>query len=339
MYTFGVLDPRPGADNGALLGPNTLGIEVTIPSLATLCGLGNIDPQHTDGDADHAAIEVAMKIQPPPDGAVLVTVRADLDSIGAMAVMTMALDLVHCGCEYCGPPYKQLGVYRNGAVCCGVCGTFWGAVGGLPKFNERVALVAAADKFARGGWPGRHPMPTRDDPWPNPATESAETSRPLAAIAAAVSDFKLPIEERVRMMRLWLEGGEEPAAYRERVEKERMELVAAIERGEIKIETVSDGRITVVTSTHRAATAIGYSQCPIVVAVNPVFRFQGGDPHRKVTVCQFEAGHVDLGAALAELNALEPGWGGSPTIGGSPQGVASTLTVEQIVAVLEKHLK
>ena len=44
-------------------------------------------------------------------------------------------------------------------------------------------------------------------------------------------------------------------------------------------------------------------------------------------------------SALAELAALEPGWGGSPTIGGSPQGVSSLLTTEQVVEVVARHLK
>jgi hypothetical protein len=76
----------------------------------------------------------------------------------------------------------------------------------------------------------------------------------------------------------------------------------------------------------------------VVIALNPEFRFGQGDPHAKFTICQFTPGFVDLKGALVELNELEKGWGGSPTIGGSPQGVTSELTMDQVVKVVQKHL-
>jgi hypothetical protein len=78
----------------------------------------------------------------------------------------------------------------------------------------------------------------------------------------------------------------------------------------------------------------------VVEALNPSFRLGAGEPHRKFTICAFEASkYADIKSALAELATLEPGWGGSPTIGGSPQGVSSTLSVERVVEVLTKYLK
>jgi hypothetical protein len=59
----------------------------------------------------------------------------------------------------------------------------------------------------------------------------------------------------------------------------------------------------------------------------------------KDTIAQAELGWVDLPAVQAELAALEPGWGGSPTIIGSPQGVSSSLTLEQVTDVIARHLK
>lgn len=56
-YNFATLDPRPGADNSAVLGADTLGIEVPIPALAAQCGLGNIDPQHS-GTSSHSAATI-----------------------------------------------------------------------------------------------------------------------------------------------------------------------------------------------------------------------------------------------------------------------------------------
>lgn len=308
-YQFATLDPRPipaaTEANAKVLGANTLGIEVTVPALAAQCGLGNIDPQHTGGNAGLAAIEVALSADLPPEGAVLVTVRADLDSVGAMAILAFRRRYG-----------EELGFLAN----------------------ERVKLVAEADKFARGGWPGVKPLPTRENPWAESGS-TAESSRALAAIAAAVADFKVPLSERVATMERWIVDGQEPSTYREQVEKERLDMVAALESGAIKASTTPDGRIAVVESGHRAAVTIGYSLAPVVVALNPAFRFQGGEPHRKFTVSAFEAKYADIKSALAELAQLEPGWGGSPTIGGSPQGVSSALTTEQVVEVVQRHLK
>ena len=97
--------------------------------------------------------------------------------------------------------------------------------------------------------------------------------------------------------------------------------------------------MAVVESRHRAATAVGYATAPVVVALNPAFLLGQGDPHRKFTVAAYGPQYADIRSALAELAALEPGWGGSPTIGGSPQGVSSQLTTEQVVEVVARHLK
>ncbi len=157
------------------------------------------------------------------------------------------------------------------------------------------------------------------------------------------------------MMERWLLTGQEPAGYRQKVEAERLDMISALEKGEIKYQMI--GRtsvtgdqdeqyffdiapsVTVVESTHRAATMIGYALAPVVVALNPAFRIQGGEPHQKFTVCQYKTGYVDLKGALAELQAMEPGWGGSPTIIGSPQGASSALTTDQVVGVVKKHFK
>jgi hypothetical protein len=82
------------AHNNSILGPGTLGIEVTLKTYSRLCGLGNIDPQHPD-DPDKAhssAAQESMKAPLPDDGATLVTIREDPDAIIAMAVMLLRLE-------------------------------------------------------------------------------------------------------------------------------------------------------------------------------------------------------------------------------------------------------
>lgn len=282
-----------------------IGVEVTIPALAAHCAI-NIDPQHTEGNKNLAAIEVASKmiVWENCGEHIVATIRPDLDSVGSMAILKLASEGKH---------------FSEG-------------------FLGRVAQIASADKFARGGWSGPKSLPTANNPW-DENSASAESSRPLAAIAAAVADFRVPIADRVATMEKWLLTGEEPANYRAQVERERHEMIVALESGAIKYGTRCDGRIAVVESAHRAATSVGYSLAPVVVALNPAFRIGGGEPHRKFTICAFEARFADIKSALAELAALEPGWGGSPTIGGSPQGVSSKLTIDQVVEVLSRHLK
>lgn len=308
QYRFAILDPRPisaaaeANDRVFDEGP-VLGIEVTVPALAARCELGNLDPQHAGGDATRAAIDDALTAELPADGSTLATVRPDLDAVGAMAILHLRK--------------RGYGVYGD--------------------LLDRAAIIAAADKFAHGGWAPR-PLPTRENPWPTTQV-AASDSGSLAAIAAAMADFKVPIADRVAMMERWLLTGDEPGEYRSIVERERADLIAALESGAIKVETTTHGKIAVVESTHRAATSVGYSMAPVVVALNPTFQFQGGAPHRKFTVCAFEAQHADIRSALAELATLEAGWGGSPTIGGSPQGVSSALTTDQVVEVVTRHLR
>lgn len=305
-FVFATLDPRnvPAAAeaNDRVFADPVYGIEVTVPALAKRC-IGNLDPQHTGNDASRAAIEDALTAELPAEGTTLATVRADLDAVGAMALFSI----------------RAKGESLGSAM-------------------ERINMVATADKFARGGYTGPKPLPTRDNPW-DESSATAESSRPLAAIAAAVMDFKVPLADRVATMEKWLLTGEEPKQYRDSVEKERLDMITALESGAIRHETRADGRIAVVESTHRAATSVGYSLAPVVIARNPAFKLGGGEAHVKFTICAFEAKFADIKSALTELSSLEAGWGGSPTIGGSPQGVSSALTTDQVVEVVAKHLK
>ncbi len=311
---FRTFDPRPqGVDaNEAIFAlGKVFGVEVTVPALASRCD-SNIDPQHTAEKfkmhvEPSAAIEVAFNLELDSarfeeDQIVLATVRADLDSIGSMVIIA-----------------EQI------------------AGRDIASMKARAMLIAQADKFARGGW-HKSTLPSMSNLWPEESA-SAESSSELAAIAAAIADFKVSLDTRVEWMKSWLLTGEEPDGYRDRVENERQDLIKALESGDVKISQTYNNKVVVVTTTHRAATLIGYASAPVVVALNPEFRFQGSDPHRKFTVCQFTADYVDLESVLSELSALENGWGGSPTIGGSPQGVSSKLTVQQVAETVIKHLK
>lgn len=91
-FQYFIIDPRPANREAmvtALTATDVLGIEVTIPGLALLCNQGNIDPQHDGTGRTTTAIEAALTAELPPEGTTLATIRPDLDSIGAMAVLRM----------------------------------------------------------------------------------------------------------------------------------------------------------------------------------------------------------------------------------------------------------
>ncbi len=282
-----------------------MGIEVTVPALASRCTLGNIDPQHDGSGSQLSAIEAALTCPLPLEGATIATVRPDMDAFGAMAIIAMRADgAFQALCEDQNSQYK---------------------------FDCRVAYVAAADKARTDEWAPRDLSVS--------VVEEAAKVAPLAAIAAAVADFKVAPAERVGMAREWLLTGAEPAGYRDRYVAAQLDAARAYESGEALV--LVHGSIAAVESKHRAATTVGYAHAPVVVAVNREFR--GNDsklpPHIKYTVCQYSAGYVDLAAALAELRTLEPGWGGSPVVIGSTQGETSPLTIDQVVEVVSRHLK
>ena len=328
---FFLLDPRPASLSAEQEKLRTLrregyfviGVEITIPDLAAGVDI-NIDPQHsgvkywrspssnipTQGDVSAIALisREGFDILRPTfprewedQKVAFATVRPDLDAFGGIALLWWELQA----------PYSVQQHSSN-------------------AMRSRIQAIHNSDTFSRGEWQPRE-LGTGEDSY-------------LAAIARCVSDFKVPMRDRIEHVQRWLETGEEPAGYRAAYERESGEILSAIASGETSVEASGDygypaqGRVCVVQSRLRAATSVGYTQAPIVMAVNPAFSMGGAPPTRKFTICQYRAGYVDLPAVRDELASLEAGWGGSPTIIGSPQGVDSNLPLETVVAIVAKHL-
>jgi hypothetical protein len=303
-YTFALLDPRPidaaKQSNDSIFSSNKkiLGIEVTISALAKKCNLGNLDPQHSDRDISRAAIDVARDSEIPEKGTLLVTVRPDLDSIGSMALLSL----------------REKGLELSEDI------------------KKRIDLISQFDRSDRGEWTPK-PLPTKTKMW------TTNIGGPeISGLNVCVFDFKIPVNQRVKVLEQWIETGVVPQEHIEKAVKNRENLVTALESGQINIGTVVDGRIAKVTANNPAAVGLAYSLAPVAVVSNPEFRFQGGEPHTKHTVCQFKGGYVDLEGVLEELVKIEPGWGGSPTIIGSPQGVSSSIDEIKLVEIVTKHL-
>lgn len=321
MIKFAQLDPRPTpeakASNDAIFnsGP-VLGIEVTIPALAQRCSLGNID-HHDEYDYQASAIDLACNwpiagFPELPENFTIAILKPDCDSIGAAAVISHRFD------SEPNPDHS-------------ICGLD----------EEKIRIISETDRFQKGEiW---HPqtLPTRENPWPN--TGSLESSRELAPVHAMCCDHAIPLLIRVGWMLNWLRGGDLFCApgtipYADRVEKERQNLISALESGQIKYR-LDLGGITVITTTHRAATMVGYCLAPVVIAINPEFRFRPDmEPVRKVTICAWSNRYADIPACLKELNMIEPGWGGAGNIGGSPQGISCTVETQKIIDIVLKHI-
>lgn len=342
---FALLDPRNTpeacASNDAIFaaGP-VMGIEVTIPALAARCTLGNIDPQHlgtrypdrgqlfTAPTINLSAIDIAADISRLPSAITLATIRPDVDAVGGMAIISI-----------------------NSTM------TDWPD----PSWIDRAALISAADRFAQGPWQPAT-VPTRDNPWPTGAGGTTATPE-LAALSAMCEDRNATLDRRVEMMSDWLLTGILPGArssedddsygytlYELEVYRDRTALIAAIEGGTIKV--TSHRQFAVAESRHRAALQIGYSVAPLVVAYNPEFRWPSGDITSKFTIARWpgesDVSGMDWPGLIRALNVSEdqaynldesplghPGkWGGSSSIVGSPQGMASRLSLDQVVNIV-----
>ena len=320
---FVLFDPRPAslaAEQAKILvlreqGYTIVGVEVTVPALAGLCHV-NIDPQHgSEGDPSMSAIALIARhgidLIPRAQKVAFATVRPDLDAFGGIALLWWELQA----------PYS---VQQHSSAA----------------MRSRIEAIHLSDTFSRGEWQPRE-LGTGEDSY-------------LAAIARCVSmydaselsalEISAMMRSRIEAVQRWLETGEEPSGYRQAYERESGEILSAIASGETSVDLSerygypAEKQVVVVQSRLRAATSVGYTQAPIVVALNPAFSMGGAPPTRKFTICQYRAGYVDLPAVMQELASLEAGWGGSPTIIGSPQGVDSNLPLETVVGIVAKHL-
>jgi len=287
-------------------GKYLVGLEVLSKDVRGLLGV-NYDPQHS-GSRDISAIaEVFGRIyegSPIPQGnEVLIIEKPDADSVGAAALLQLKLE---GGLRY-----------RDGDPTEGE--TEFPRLD-QPDLEDRVKLIDELDRHAQASAKA----------WsPEPLAAQLDRETPLGAILGLVSDFKVGIEERVRLMAHWLLTGEEPESYRKAYEADRKAIETSLADGSTTVQKAHDGKVAVVTSGLRAGTRVGYAHAPVVVVTNG---------KGLVTLCQHRAGLVDLKAVTAALNAQEPGWGGSPTIIGSPKPQGSALPIEKIVEAVGQHL-
>ncbi|MFH1402213.1 MAG: hypothetical protein ABIG87_01135 [Patescibacteria group bacterium] len=311
---FFQIDPRPvGREaNEKFFSENNdvLGIEVTISQWAEKCSMGNLDHHGSQDTAETpSACEQAVKY-----GA----------SFFGRPCCGGGWDTYSCpdcdGGE--GPPVapKAMITVRPDADSVTAMAVISSCLLGQVIDRDLVKMIGEFDRLG-------------------PQAEQRDDR--VVAIARVSADFKRSLAERVAWVQGLLAGNSEQMA-------EVAELVDARNREYDEAKVVSEvglvagGRIATVVSSHRFATNLGYEYATVVVAQNPKmpvdFDLSQGT-YNKFTVCRYNS-HTpcDLPTALAEFQTLEPGWGGRGDIFGSPQGVSSRLSLNQVVEVVAKHL-
>ena len=289
----------PSRPASELFGDHVLGIEITVPALARACGLGNIDPQHGCGGGVGKAAIDSALEWPLPEPGALL-VTIRPDADALGAMAVLSM--------------RATGTLITSAV------------------RRRVMLVATHDAFEHGPW---MTWAQSCGPLPRLATAVDMTGAPLAyrAIAAIAQKRELALDQRVDAICRWLEAGVLPAAALCAARHHAETLAEAWNDGRLQITPQLGGRIALVRSTVLGGLQLGYRVAPVVVAE------AGSGGARKVTISQFNPGWLRLTEVRDRLTQMEPGWGGSATILGSPMFGGSSLPLTDILEVIESALE
>lgn len=297
MYTYIAFNPRTATADDVPAG--TLGIEVTSRHLAGACSLGNIDPQHLGGDATTAAIEAAMTWPLPSEGATLATIRADADSLGAMAVLTLRAK-------------------------------------GLPVDAARVQLIADADKEASGPWPGPRPAPSPED-LVGPATPvmhlAADYARPLPDRVEALTAWLL---DRIRD-EADDEEISEYAARALAEAREALAGLQVIERTPVAV-VVGSHRLAFALGYRHAPIVVATNPEFRFAGGEPHIKHTVARWNSSTLPDMDWDGMIAALNAADPAVTETARWGGSTSIAGSPQGVPSGLGTEQVAEIVAAHI-
>ena len=280
--------------------PNALGVEMTEPAIANLCSLGNIDPQHGPDarPGAPAAIEACLECQIPPVNTRMLTIQADLDAIGGMAVLQL----------------------RSSGIKPG------------PDMLDRINAVARSDGFIREAWPG-----TRDLPQTVEEIIEDNDGMELAAMNSAIFG-KISVEEKVNIAANWLYTGHIPKYWIKHATRPAQEILKSIQQGKTIFSSHFDGAIASVTSRNKFALRQAYRLAPVILSHDPEREFDSGASGNCYTIARWGEGDADLNIAFEHLDRLEKGWGGQIGIKGSPQDRPSALTPEVVLECLYKSL-
>lgn len=198
-----------------------------------------------------------------------------------------------------------------------------------PDQRARIATIAREDRFDKGAWPGPRGLP-RDEGYliePGPPDAGARS------LIAGLGNRALSPDQAVAIARRWILAAEVPEAWLEKSATASAMLLTALRNGSVRVTAQLGHRVALVEGFAPGALRLGYRLAPVVVA-----QHQAGCVPRRVVLAQWREGHADLRGAVRTLATDEPGWGGSPTLIGSPQGVACRTELPRVLSVIEACL-
>lgn len=171
---------------------------------------------------------------------------------------------------------------------------------------------------------------------PKPIEKAFDPENKVAALASSIKVFTVT-DKNIDDVKTFMEKGTVDEKTMENYRTVQKGIIDRVKSGDIKTEV--KGGVAYVETTLPCATNVGYSLAPVVVAVNPAMKLgPQGTPFRKVSICQHEAGYVDLNAVAEKLNSMEAGWGGSPTFKGSKQGENCNISLSEIKKTVYANL-
>ncbi len=193
------------------------------------------------------------------------------------------------------------------------------------EYNQNIADINRHDTFQGSKWAG-----------PKPIEQAFDPENKTGALASSIKVFMVT-PKNIADVEKFIDTGMVDETTMNTYRNTQQRVIDKVNSGEIEV-SVKNG-IAHVKTTEPCATQVGYSFAPVVIAENPEMKMgPQGVPFRKVSICQHEAGYVNLGAVKTVLAEKENGWGGSPTFVGSPQGTSSEISVEEVRGLVSRNL-
>ncbi len=186
------------------------------------------------------------------------------------------------------------------------------------EISERINAIAEYDRHGRNEFPIDIKIPR--------------------GLFMYVSGWKNHIDDKINLTKTWILDGTFKGIYKyNRIADKKIKQSLF----NSKIEIIIPEKVVLVKSINRGACGLGYKYAPITIALNPSYRFGINSSRvygKKWIIAQKNDGYLDMSGVLSNLQTLEPNWGGSPSIIGSPQDKPSKVTKDEIINIVEQKI-
>jgi hypothetical protein len=153
-----------------------------------------------------------------------------------------------------------------------------------------------------------------------------------------IAGWKNSIHDKINITKTWILDGTFKDIYKfNRIADKKFKQSLFNSKAEIIIPK----KLVFIKSINRGACGIGYKYAPVTIALNPSYRFGLDDSRiygKKWIIAQQNNGFVNMSGILEELSRIEPGWGGSPSIIGSPQDRPSKVLKDDIIDIVAQKM-